>query len=139
MPIKASPTSPSVVLHAVKPEKTSAAVHRVALVATAIKEEKCFPLSAPLVAKIPRYLLSQEKGDPYTAANVTPKLRARPTFKNTKREDGNTCAILSFLFQPDQSLPHFQSILYFNFEYFFPFFSGNVSTQICLTGNTEII
>ena len=56
---KASLTSPSVVLHAVKRERTSAAVHKVFLVATVIKEEKCFPLSAPLVAKILKYLLGQ--------------------------------------------------------------------------------
>ena len=109
LPTKASPMNPSVVLHAVKPGRTSAAAHRVALVATAIKEEKCIPLSVPLVAKIPRYLLNQEKGDPYTAANVTPKLRARPTFSNTKREDSTSIATLSFLFQPDQALPHFPS------------------------------
>jgi|TARA_B100001971_G_scaffold211799_1_gene240326 hypothetical protein len=87
LPTKASPTSPSVVLRAVKPERTSAAVHRVALVATAIKEEKCIPLSAPLVAKIPRYPSSQEKGDPCIAVNVTLKLEPNPTTRNKKRKE----------------------------------------------------
>ena len=84
---KASLTSPSVVLRAVKPERTSAAVHRVALVATAIKEEKCIPLSAPLVAKIPRYPSSQEKGDPCIAVDVTLKLEPNPTTRNKKRKE----------------------------------------------------
>ena len=87
LPIKVSPTSPSVVLHAVRPEKTSAAVHRVASVVMAIKEEKCIPLSVPLVAKIPRYLLSQEKGGLCIAANVIPKLRLRPTLQKHKKRE----------------------------------------------------
>ncbi len=74
--------NPSAVLHADKPERTSAAVHRVAMVA--MGEGKCILLSAPLVAKIHRCLSSQEKGDPCTVATVTLKIRARLTFRNTE-------------------------------------------------------
>jgi len=69
--------NPSVVFVADKPGKNSAAVCKVAQMATAIKEGKCILLSVLLVAKIHRYLSSPEKGDLCIAATVTLKRRDR--------------------------------------------------------------
>ena len=83
--------SQSVVPNADKPENSNAVVRIVPGIATVNGRGKCMTLSAPLVAKRRRCLLSLEKGDPCTAAIVTLKLEARLTFrKNSIKREGDT-------------------------------------------------
>jgi hypothetical protein len=71
--------NPSVVLHADKP-RGSSAVQVAMIAATDHGREKCMTLSAPLVAKRRRCLLSLERGGLCTAATAILKLGAKLAF-----------------------------------------------------------
>lgn len=86
MPTRATLMNPSVALNADKPRENSVPTRRIVGMVTAIKGEKCIPRSVPLAAKIPRYLSSLGKDDPYTAASVIPKLEARLLFRQANKK-----------------------------------------------------